>query len=320
MRVKGKYMIKNRVDILLSVYNPNPIFLKKQLMSLNCQTYKNIKLYVYDDCITNRCDLSIFEQCINNFEWEMLPYQDKNINYMKAFEKLVEYSEGEYVAFCDQDDIWLPTKIEKCVNYIKENNLILTVTDKMLIDKNDDIICQSVRKSSKKNYDNWITFDDITKYNIFVTYAVGMSIVLKGEYAKKFLPYSKYTGHDKWVLACASTEGYVGYLEEPLVQYRRHGANVSGVLVGIKNKDDYIKERIIPDLNLIHDFKTRYPNHKDIKEIECFAKARYSGNIYKLFKYRYLAPDIAKFDIVVALTPRFLFKVLVKMAQFVSTK
>ena len=36
-----------------------------------------------------------------------------------------------------------------------------------------------------KNYDNWNTYDDITKYNIFVTYAVGMSIIMKASFAKK---------------------------------------------------------------------------------------------------------------------------------------
>lgn len=56
--------------------------------------------------------------------------------------------------------------------------------------------------------------------------------------------------------------------------------NVSGVWSELIQKD-YIKERILPDLKVIEDFK-KYPNHKDINEIESFANARKDGNIVTL--------------------------------------
>lgn len=312
--------MEEKVDILLSVYNPNEKYLREQLISLNNQTYQNIKLYIFDDCITNRCDKGIFEECITNFEWELLPYENKNLNYIKAFETLVRKSSGEYIAFCDQDDIWNNDKIEKCVQYMKQKNVLLVASDRMIINQNDTVICESVREHSNKNYDNWNTYDDITKYNIFVTYAVGMSIVMNGKFARSILPFSSYSGHDKWVLACASTEGKVGFIDEPLVKYRRHDHNVSGVLIGIHSKKDYIKERIEPDLLFINDFKKKYPHHKDIVEIEKFALARAHGNIKNLYKYRYLAPDIALFDIVISLIPNIFFPFFVKLAQLVSSK
>ena len=282
-------MNNKQVDILLSVYNPNEEYLIKQLISLNNQTYPNLKLYIFDDCIKKRCNLDLFEKYITNFSYEVLPYCEENLNYMGAFEKLVQRSDGEYIAFCDQDDIWMDDKVEKCVAYMNEKNIDLVVTDKQIIDENDNVTCSSVRKHSNKNYDNWNTYDDITKYNIFVTYAVGMSIIMKASFAKKSLPFSKYTGHDKWVLACTSTEGKV-----------------------------YINQRIMPDLKMIEDFKQKYPNHKDLNEIEKFANARRTGNIKTLFKLRYLAPDIAKFDIVTALLPKKLFSFMVKIAQKIS--
>lgn len=313
-------MEKGNVDILMAIYNPNIEFLEKQLISLNNQTYSNIKLYIFDDCITNRCDISIFNKYITNFEWEVLPYEEKNLNYIKAFEKLVKRSTGDYIAFCDQDDIWVSDKLEKCINYLSETKTLLVASDRQIIDQNDMIICDSVRKNSTKNYDTWNTNDDITKYNIFVTHAVGMSIVMDGPFARSTLPFSEYAGHDKWVLSCSSTEGRVGYLNEPLVKYRRHGKNVSGVLIGIKSKRDYIERRIVPDLKAIEDFKEKYPFHKDLKEIETFAQARYHGKIRDLYKYRYLAPDIAKFDMLISLVPDFLFPLFVKLAQFISKK
>ena len=131
-------MNNKQVDILLSVYNPNEEYLIKQLISLNNQTYPNLKLYIFDDCIKKRCNLDLFEKYITNFSYEVLPYCEENLNYMGAFEKLVQRSDGEYIAFCDQDDIWMDDKVEKCVAYMNEKNIDLVVTDKQIIDENDN--------------------------------------------------------------------------------------------------------------------------------------------------------------------------------------
>ena len=55
-------MNNKQVDILLAVYNPNEEYLIKQLISLNNQTYPNLKLYIFDDCIKKRCNLDLFEK------------------------------------------------------------------------------------------------------------------------------------------------------------------------------------------------------------------------------------------------------------------
>ncbi|MFR2767122.1 MAG: hypothetical protein ACLTAI_01495 [Thomasclavelia sp.] len=101
---------------------------------------------------------------------------------------------------------------------------------------------EKVRDYSHKNYDSWHSFDDIAKYNLFITFAVGMSIVSHEVILQEVLYQFSYTAHDKWILSCAATEGTVSFIEEPLVQYRRHGKNVSGILKGINTKEDYIKK------------------------------------------------------------------------------
>ena len=90
-----------------------------------------------------------------------------------------------------------------------------------------------------------------------------------------------------------------------------------------KEKKEFITEEELYEFDdlvevLGEDFKQKYPNHKDLNEIEKFANARRTGNIKTLFKLRYLAPDIAKFDIVTALLPKKLFSFMVKIAQKIS--
>ena len=77
-------MNNKQVDILLSVYNPNEEYLIKQLISLNNQTYPNLKLYIFDDCIKKRCNLDLFEKYITNFS-----YEDQMVNILLFVIKMI---------------------------------------------------------------------------------------------------------------------------------------------------------------------------------------------------------------------------------------
>lgn len=305
-----------KVQILLSIYKPNEEFLKKQLISIDNQDYENLEVLIHDDAASiEPCDINIFKKYLTKVPYRILPYQKQNLGYCKAFEYLTKESDGDYIAFCDQDDIWMPNKISRSIEVLKEEGSLLVASERAIIDGNDNIIKERSRTGSHKNYDNWHSFDDITKYTSIICYAVGMSMVMDGKFLRSTIPFSPATGHDNWALICASTEGRVSFVDEVLVQYRRHGNNVSGTLVGINNKKDYYEDRIKPNLELLDDIMKKYPDHKDFKEMSEFINARKNHNVFKLFKYRHLAPDVAMFDIVSSLLPDFLFKFLIVMAR-----
>lgn len=308
-----------KVDIIMSIYKPNEEYFIKQLKSLNEQDYPNITLYVYDDCVTQKTNIDIIKKYITNIELKIIESKDKNLGYIGAFEELTKHTTGKYVAFCDQDDVWFPNKISKSVEILKKEKTLLVASERQIIDGNDKIIKERAREGSKKNYDNWHSYDDITKYTSVICYAAGMSIVIDGDLVRSIIPFSRNTGHDEWAMICASIEGKVSFCEEPLVQYRRHGKNVSGVLVGIDTKKDYIESRVMPNVRLLEDIKKKYPHQKDLKELNDFViKGRYKHNLYYLWKYRNLAPDVAKFDIVIQLIPNFLFKFFVKLVKKIA--
>lgn len=310
----------DKVDILLSIYNPNLNYLREQLVSLNNQTYSNIDLYVFDDCVEKRTSKDYIKKYITNYPIHFLPYEDKNLGYTKAFERLTAASKGKYVAFCDQDDIWHNDKIEKCVNELKKSHALVVASDKSIIDKEDNIIIPSIRAVSNKNYDSWETGDDITKYNLVITYAVGMSMVLDGDFARSIVPFSSYTGHDKWALSCASIEGVVAFIDEPLVNYRRHDNNVSGILVGINTKEEYYRERIETHEKVLNDLIDKYGDFRDKKELLDFIDARKKGDIRRLKKYEYIAPDVVRFEIVMARIPNKLFPIFLTTVRKIANR
>ena len=143
--------MNEKVDIVLSVYKPNIEFLEKQLESLNEQTYPNIEVIIHDDCVEERCDRAVFERKLTKIPYRILPYQDRNLGYTKAFERLVKNTTGAYIAFCDQDDIWLPEKIEKCVSFGSVLELMKGKKIKAFQDGNFEEILLTLIKGAEEN-------------------------------------------------------------------------------------------------------------------------------------------------------------------------
>ncbi len=303
--------MNEKVSILLSIYKPNEEFLKKQLISLNDQSYDNLELIVWNDCPTATVNEEIFSTHITRFEYKI--YDEKiNLGYAKAFEKLATLATGEYICFCDQDDIWENQKIEKCIFALKNENGTVAVCDKSIIDGNDVMTTKSVRQQSSWESDTWSTGDDISARAIFMCHSAGMSMHAKKSDVIKYLPLNDEVAHDRWLMAMLSAQGKAVYVEEPLVQYRRYGQNASGVLSGIQSKREYYKKRC-DNTNFIKRFEEYFPQHPKLDDIKNCNKARMSGNPFRLFKYRKYIPDIFKYEFLLAFCPGFLFKPLVNL-------
>ena len=139
-------VIMEKVSILLSIYKPNLTYLALQLNSLNNQDYENLEVIINDDCPESPCPIYIFEQYLTKVPYKILKQNKSNLNYIKSFEKLVKNSDGKYIAFCDQDDIWFSNKISKSVSTLKKENALLVASDKQIIDEDGNVIIDSVRK------------------------------------------------------------------------------------------------------------------------------------------------------------------------------
>lgn len=305
-----------KVNILISIYNPNEEFLIKQLQSLDGQDYDNIEILIWDDNPCSAFDTGILERYIQNHSYSYKK-GNKNLGYAKAFEKLTYMADGEYVAYCDQDDIWMKNKISVCVNALESENAVLVTSDRAVIDENDNILIASDKKESPNICNGWKSGEDITAIAVFNTCAIGMNIVMNAAVAKSLMPLPDKTAHDKWLTAGASVKGKVLSLEDTLVQYRRHGKNVSGVLNGITCKEDYYTQRVEYSDYLAKEFLKRFPeiSEQNQKVINGFCYARVNKKILKLYKYRWLSPQIVKFEMLLPFVPNVCFKTILAMIK-----
>ena len=217
--------MEEKVDILLATYKPNITYLKEQIESILNQTHKNIKLYISDDYSNEQEVIETLETYAKKDDRIELYVQEKNLGYIKNFEFLLTKSTAKYVAFCDQDDIWYPNKIEKSLNTLIEKNVDLIYCNSKHINENDEIINLNYFKHKNmplvKGKNNILT---ISRY-----LGLGCSQIFTSEVRQKMLPYKESVMAHDWLASFIASEGKgVDYIEEPLFSYRLHTSNVFG--------------------------------------------------------------------------------------------
>lgn len=301
-----------KVSVVMSIYKPNERYLAEQLKTIDDQDYDDFEIVVYNDCPT---DDSWEAFCHSQVSRHKLRYVagTENLGYIKAFEHLVGLAEGSYIALCDQDDRWLPGRIARGVQMLDEGYLLVRC-DRQIIDGEGNVQVESWREAHpSEECSNWHSGDHITGKAAFTCYSIGMATMVRADVARRLSPFPACVGHDKWLALGASELGRCASIDEPLVQYRRHGGNETGTLQGISCKEDWYQTRVKDSYELAHDFARRFPDSSDAADICAFADARMNKDLLGIWRHRNLAPQVASFEIALRLTPEPLFKAMLSL-------
>ncbi|ETJ21707.1 Glycosyltransferase [human gut metagenome] len=310
------------VSILLAVYKPNYDWFKQQLISLNDQTYNNLELVIYDDCPDEPVSEKFISKYITNFNYNIIRGKI-NRGSNKAFEELTKIGEGDYFAYCDQDDIWEIDKIRLLVDKIKKDKSFLVYSDMSVIDENG--VCKYDTLIQAKPRLKYIYGKDLSAQLFFKNCVSGCCMLIKNETAKSAIPFSNYMIHDQWICLVASLDGNISFTDKPLVKYRIHGSNQTGSLRGVFTKRDYYNLRVntlvnkVKDLDRVLDRKKQIQsckydviNEVIINQIREFCDARINRNLIGIFKYRYLCKNEAYFEMLIKYMPELLVKYLLR--------
>lgn len=104
------------ISVIIPVFNRKEM-LKRAVTSVLSQTFKDFECIIVDDCSDEKYD---FLYSLNDNRLKMISLE-KRSGVSKARNVGVKESKGEYIAFLDSDDEWLPTKLEKQIKWFKEN-------------------------------------------------------------------------------------------------------------------------------------------------------------------------------------------------------
>lgn len=291
---------KPLISILMAVYEPRMDWLREQLVSLNEQTYPNLRLYIRDDCsptVPYEQVQSCVQECITRFPYT-ITRNEKNLGSNGTFELLTQEADGELFAYCDQDDVWLPEKLTVLQEAMERERAVLAYSDVSAVDDEGKLLARSLRELRPRL--TYLEGSDLAPKLFFRNCVAGCAMLVNSNIAKRAIPFPRQTVCDHWIALLAATEGTVAFVPDQLVRYRQHKHNQTGVLAGVSDKQSYLRYKVAP----LEERLTCYRQYTvPQEEIEAFARARIDGRIIMIWKYRALAPHEAEFEIAAHLLP-----------------
>lgn len=206
----------NVVSIILPAYNTREDFLRDAIDSVVAQTYQHWELLVIDDSTTDPV-----EKIVKSYNDDRIKYfrNPCNLGMAETRNRGLELATGEFIAFLDHDDIWLPDKLTQQLKVIKSSNCNMVYSPVSFFgDKTWDSVIQ-----------HNVTFSElIMKHNIVSCSCVLLRNSMIQKFDLKFSPAAVPADDFSMWLTVALYGGTIECCPHHLIRYRQHSNNVSG--------------------------------------------------------------------------------------------
>lgn len=204
----------------------NEATLSETLDSLVSQTYKNIKIKVFDNASTDS-SLEILRSYEKRYNHISVFVNERNIGAEANFTKCIEHMEGEYSAIFHSDDVYMPNIIEEEVYVLSENDDVGSVyTNSLLIDSNSSIKgVNFYPRALKKNVCSKLCFLELLKLtirneNFLMCPSVLVRTYLYKEYIVNWSTMNFASASDVDVWFRLAEHSNLMIIDKPLVKYR----------------------------------------------------------------------------------------------------
>ncbi len=318
------------VAVLMAVFEPRQDWLAEQLQSLDRQTVLDgaeaehcpVRLYVRDDASRTVSQEEILE-CIRE-NLQRIPFSffvnRRNMGSTAVFEQLTQEAEAAWFAYCDQDDIWEPDKLEKLLQLAEESRAVLVCSDMRMIDENGNVLADSITDLRPRH--RFSEGTGLAGQLIYRNFVTGCTALMKSDLAKQAVPFAKSMVHDHYLAFFSALHGPIAVCREPLVRYRQHKGNQTGVLHRIRTKEEYIELHIgefaARSAELLERFGDMEPELKTARRW-CRARARNAarlpGGMRQLWKLRKVNRSTSMFELIGLRLPAPFFRLVLKWIQ-----
>ena len=218
-----------KISVAMATYN-GARYVEEQLESIRVQTMPVDEVRICDDCSSDRT-VEVVQTYIREHGLEgswSIEVNSRNLGYASNFMKAVGQTTGEYVFFCDQDDIWIEDRVERMIGLMEQH------ADMLLLGSEFDSFVSSKDAPSVPGWEQKMMRHDeslqkmaYNPANIFIG-CQGCTMCMRRELLDRAMPYW-YTGwaHDEsvWKLALCM-DGLYMYHSYTLKR-RLHSNNVT---------------------------------------------------------------------------------------------
>lgn len=213
------YLTKPSVSIALATCN-GEIFLREQLDSLIAQTFTDFEIIIADDASDDRTINILSEYAEKDSRIRVFKHQER-LGLKQNFQFAMQHCCGQFIAPCDQDDIWLPQKLEQLVALIKRHNCSLVYC-------NSKLIGSAMAGQELTMFDKFrpVEGKDALQF-AFKNCVSGHAALFDRSLLTQAIPFPENPMYDWWLAAIASSCDGIAFTREPLVLYRQHEDNVT---------------------------------------------------------------------------------------------
>jgi rhamnosyltransferase len=218
-----------RISVVMATYNGSR-FLLPQLESIQRQTLLPSELIISDDASTDDTyDLALQFAKTAPFPTRVMR-NPQRLGYIENFFCALADVRFEYIAYCDQDDIWHPEKLSACCDALVKSNAVMCAHTATLIDGNSVPIGSFTQGIGKDQVFPPLT---LSPWGLFAGFtqvfdARLLNLIPATLRGIEYLDPSQLLSHDRWVYFLACCFGNVVTLSRPLTSYRQHSSNVFG--------------------------------------------------------------------------------------------
>ena len=183
-------MNNNFVDIILPNFN-KATYLKEAVDSIFKQTYENWKLYIIDDCSTDKSKI-ILEK-FKNSEKVKIIYLYKNMGPSFCRNYGMRISSSKYISFMDSDDYWTKDKLQEQISFMEKNNFKFTYTDYIPF----------FEKNGKKKFINKTTLKSLLTFEDFIlNTSINTTTMIISRTILKHLKFKKLKKLEDYLFKC----------------------------------------------------------------------------------------------------------------------
>jgi glycosyltransferase involved in cell wall biosynthesis len=280
-----------KISVIIPIYNAER-YLSETIESVMAQTYSDWEIVAVDDGSTDKTP-EILKDYEKKLSKKLCVITQKNSGVSIARNTAIAAARGEYIAFLDHDDLWLPEKLEKQVKLLDSNKKLgLVYSDSYAIDgkgslkKGTLLSGRLFRLHARMRRGN--VFNELFYVNFI---PILTAIVRKNVFNKVGMFDSKYKIAEEYDLFLKIAEQYpIDFIEKPLAKYRIHRGNVS------KNIELRVKE----DLQISEYWLNKKPELKrKLKDKIRLKHARLYGRLIILYlrdhKFKKMTKEIKNF-------------------------
>lgn len=205
-----------KVSIITPAYNAGKL-LSETIASVRQQTFTDWEMIIVDDCSTDNTYKVALSFAANDDRIKVLLHE-KNSGVAMARNTAIDVATGDYIAFLDSDDKWMPEKLEKQLDFMETNGYVLTFTMYQVFNSETGELGKIIKVPQK------MTHKTIYSNTIIACLTVMVNRKVVGDFHMPIIPHTE----DQCTWQDILSRGYEAYgLQENLALYREGNASLT---------------------------------------------------------------------------------------------